>query len=122
MTDIQAFEKPPGTVRAAISDLPSSKPCGDGEDEFDHWRITKRGRPSAYAKLLRSNDGCFTSQRMVEHKREVARRFASVAQGETDALGRHPKLSWDGHCSTLRAGNRADQGPHPPLRPPPPTS
>lgn len=117
LADIQAFEKPAVTVRAAISDLSNSKPCGDGEDEFDHWRITKRGRPSAYAKLLRSNNGCFTGHRMVEHKPEIARRFASVAPGSTDAVGRHPKLAWDGQCPTLRAGTGADKGSRQAVRP-----
>ncbi|KZD25492.1 DNA cytosine methyltransferase [Tardiphaga robiniae] len=117
LEDIRAFERPAATVKSAIADLVDAESLGIAEDDFDYWRITKRGRPSEYARLLRSNDGCFAGHRMVEHKADVARRFASVAPGSTDSVGRHPRLAWDGQCPTLRAGTGADKGSRQAVRP-----
>ncbi|MDT2022829.1 DNA cytosine methyltransferase [Methylocella sp. CPCC 101449] len=117
LADIRAFERPAATVKSAIADLLEAEPLGILEDEFDYWRITKRGRPSEYARLLRSDDGRFAGHRIVEHKAEVARRFASVVPGSTDPIGRHPRLTWDGQCPTLRAGTGADKGSRQAVRP-----
>ncbi|RED25794.1 DNA (cytosine-5)-methyltransferase 1 [Rhodopseudomonas thermotolerans] len=117
LSDIRAFERPAATVRSAIADLVDAEPLGVREDNFDYWRITRRGRPSEYARSLRSHDGLFASHRMVEHKADVARRFASVAPGDTDPVGRHPRLAWDGQCPTLRAGTGADKGSRQAVRP-----
>lgn len=117
LDDIRAFERPAATVKSAISDLVEAEPLGVSEDEFDYWRITKRGRPSEYARVLRSDDGRFAGHRIVEHKTEVARRFASVTPGSTDPVGRHPRLAWNGQCPTLRAGTGADKGSRQAVRP-----
>ncbi|MEI9982061.1 MAG: DNA cytosine methyltransferase [Aliidongia sp.] len=115
--DVFAFAKPSATVRAAITDLIEAEPLGISEDEFDYWRITKLDRPLEYARRLRSNDGRFTSHRMVKHKAEIAQRFAAVLPGKIDSVGRHPRLTWDGQCPTLRAGTGADKGSRQAVRP-----
>lgn len=114
--DIQAFEKPPATVRAAIADLVDAEPLSVAS-EFDYWRITKRGRPFEYARELRSEDRRFTGHRMVEHRQDVAQRFAAVPPGKSDPVGRHPRLAWTGQCPTLRAGTGADKGSRQAVRP-----
>ena len=117
LDDIRPFEKPASTVRSAIADLIEAKPIYFENDEFDYWRITKRGRPFDYARPLRREDRRFTSHRMVEHRAEVAQRFAAVLPGSTDAVGRHPRLTWNGQCPTLRAGTGADKGSRQAVRP-----
>lgn len=117
LSDLQALMKPAATVRSAIADLVDAVPLDIEEEEFDHWRITKRGRPFDYARHLRNEDGRFTSHRMVEHKADVVRRFAAVAQGTMDTVGRHPRLAWEGQCPTLRAGTGADKGSRQAVRP-----
>jgi DNA (cytosine-5)-methyltransferase 1 len=114
--DFQDFLSPPATVRSAISDLLGAEMIASDE-LFDQWRITKRGRPCNYARMLRLADGTFTSHRVVKHKSEVARRYARVAPGSVDEIGRHPRLSWDGQCPTLRAGTGADKGSRQAVRP-----
>lgn len=117
LQDIRAFAKPAATVRSAITDLIAPASLGISEDKFDYWRIMAPGRPSKYARLLRSDDGRFTGHRIVEHKREVARRFALIEQGKIDPVGRHPRLAWTGQCPTLRAGTGADKGSRQAVRP-----
>jgi len=116
LDDIRAYEKPAATVRSAISDLLAAKRL-DADGEFDRWQIAKRGRPFDYARLLRSDDGHFTSHRMVEHKADVVRRFTTVVPGKMDTVGRHPRLAWEGQCPTLRAGTGADKGSRQAVRP-----
>ena len=117
LDDIRAFEKQPATVRSAIADLVGAKSLDRGEDEHDRWQIAKRGRPFAYARTLRSDDGRFTGHRMVDHKPDVASRFAAVEPGTLDKVGRHPRLAWDRQCPTLRAGTGADKGSRQAVRP-----
>ena len=54
---------------------------------------------------------------MVDHKPEVASRFAAVKPGTLDKVGRHPRLAWDRQCPTLRAGTGADKGSRQAVRP-----
>lgn len=117
LADIRAFEKPPATVRSAITDLLGAKALKLDDEEYDRWRIVKRGRPYEYARQLRSDDGSFTSHRMVDHRPEVASRFALVEPGTLDKVGRHPRLAWEKQCPTLRAGTGADKGSRQAVRP-----
>lgn len=114
--DIVPVEQRLATVKTAISDLGDSARLAD-EDGYDVWRITRPGRPSAYATALRQPSGRFTGHIKTEHKAEIADRFAKLQPGQTDPIGRHPRLSWDGKCPTLRAGTGADRGSYQAVRP-----
>jgi len=114
--DVDAAKKSSVTVGAAIADLASAVPL-DPSDGFDLWKIKHRGRPSRYAAQLRTPDGTFTGHRRTAHTREVVARFKRVKPGATDAVGRHPRLDWDGSCPTLRAGTGNDRGSFQSVRP-----
>lgn len=118
---LSARIKSPATVSQAISDLEGATRLFDDAGGIDWWKISKRGPASAYARPLRTDDGKFTSHRIIKHKEEVASRFALVRQGGMDNVGRHPRLSWDGQCPTLRAGTGADKGSRQAVRPLHPT-
>lgn len=102
------------TVRDAIGDLinPVEIP-----GESDRWRIRGEWAPSAYAASLRTSDQTFTGNQRTNHGANTVSRFADVAQGATDPVGRHQRLSWDGHCPTLRAGTGSDRGSFQSVRP-----
>ncbi len=102
------------TVRDAISDLvdPIALPGYP-----DKWKIGGRLTPSAYATRLRSVDQTFTGNQRTKHGAETISRFANVVQGATDSVGRHPRLSWEGQCPTLRAGTGSDRGSFQSVRP-----
>jgi DNA (cytosine-5)-methyltransferase 1 len=114
--DIEALKKPPSTVQSALADLSAALAVGE-EDGFDLWRITKRGRPSTYARSLRAQNGQFTGQRSTDHSAEVKRRFDKVPPGAVDPIGRHYRLAWSGQCPTLRAGTGSDRGSYQSVRP-----
>lgn len=104
------------TVRAAIADLDDAESV-DEEDGLDVWRITRRGRPFEYARVLRAPDRRFTGHRVTVHSREVRERFESVPEGGFDDIGRHPRLAWLGQCPAIRAGTGADRGRYQAVRP-----
>lgn len=114
--DIDAVRRPPATVTAAIGDLVSAEMVGDANG-FDVWRVTDAGRPNGYAGRLRSPDGTFTGHRRTIHTPRVVERFAKVAPGDADPVGRHPRLHWRGQCPTLRAGTGSDRGSFQSVRP-----
>ena len=116
LSDMEAERKPAATVKGAIFDLMSAEPVGEHEG-FDRWKIAKLGRPSGYASSLRSADGTFTGHRRTTHTSAVIERFSKVPPGEMDAIGRHPRLKWDGQCPTLRAGTGSDRGSFQSVRP-----
>jgi DNA (cytosine-5)-methyltransferase 1 len=116
IADVEAMMKPAATVRSAIADLQDATFI-EIANGFDMWRIGKRGRPHAYAKPLRASDKLFTGQQATVHTENVIERFKSVPPGGIDAVGRHPRLSWDGQCPTLRAGTGADKGSYQAVRP-----
>jgi DNA (cytosine-5)-methyltransferase 1 len=116
LSDIQRRQRVPATVRAAIGDLQGAKFLRN-ESEYDVWKIASGSRPSDYAKPLRSNNGEFTGHNSTKHTKAVMRRFASVAQGDVDPVGRHPRLDWTGQCPTLRAGTGSDRGSYQSVRP-----
>lgn len=104
------------TVRKAIADLQFARELPT-DDEFDCWKITLRGRPSEYARLLRSHDGTFTGNLRTMHTDKVVKRFAALSPGGFDEVGRYPRLAWDGLCPTLRAGTGSDKGSYQSVRP-----
>lgn len=114
--DLLCDRCPPTTVADAIADLTSAVAIGEA-DGFDVWRVPEASDRSEYAKALLSDDGRTTGHRRTLHKAEIAERFASVAQGGMDAIGRHPRLSWTGQCPTIRAGTGADKGSRQAVRP-----
>jgi len=116
LEEVAVRQKPAATVVDAILDLQNARRLKDA-DGFDVWEITKRGRPSNYAKRLRSPDGRFTGHRFTTHTPKVTQRFAKVLPGGVDEVGRHPRLDWDGQCPTLRAGTGADRGSFQAVRP-----
>lgn len=116
IADVEAMMKPAATVKAAIADLEGAA-FVEMVDGFDVWRIEQQGHPHAYAKPLRSRDKLFTGQQATVHTDKVIERFKSVPQGGIDAVGRHPRLSWEGQCPTLRAGTGSDKGSYQAVRP-----
>jgi DNA (cytosine-5)-methyltransferase 1 len=116
LEDIAVLKRPPVTVRAALGDLDGALFLGE-EERFDVWRIVRAGRPSNYARGLRARDGRFTGHRKTGHSAAVVKRFAEVAQGSEDAVGRHPRLAWGGQCPPLRAGTGTDRGSFQSVRP-----
>ncbi|WP_422023290.1 DNA cytosine methyltransferase [Pyruvatibacter mobilis] len=117
LEDLRRYERPPTSVKSAIFDIYDAENLGTDELGFDRWKICKKGRPSSYARRMRSSDLIFTSHRAVQHKKEIAKRFSQVKPGFTDSIGRHPRLKWDGQCPTLRAGTGPDKGSRQAVRP-----
>ncbi|VWB27190.1 DNA cytosine methyltransferase [Burkholderia stagnalis] len=115
--DILDRQRRPTTVKSAICDLADATLVEDPADGFDVWRIAKRGRPSEYAGALRNADGSFTGNRRTVHQPKTTERFARVAPGTHDPIGRHYRLKWDGLCPTLRAGTGSDRGSYQSVRP-----
>lgn len=107
-------------VRDAIGDLVDAKFVETNEDGFDVWAYGPV-TASAYAKAARSRDGrqvgTFTGHSKVVHSESVTKRFALVEQGKVDAVGRHPRLAWDGVAPTIRAGTGSDKGSYQSVRP-----
>ena len=116
MDDFADAKEAPSSVRDAIADLSDSAPIGE-DDGFDAWRLSDQRTLSPYAAAMRSEDLCFTGHRKTIHRQEVSARFASVAQGDTDSVGRHPRLHWERQCPTLRAGTGSDRGSFQSVRP-----
>jgi DNA (cytosine-5)-methyltransferase 1 len=114
--DIERVRRAPSTVKAAIADLEGATFVGE-RDGLDWWRISRAGRPSSYASLLRSPDGLFTGHRSTTHSNAVIQRFRRLKAGDVDPVGRHAKLDWRGLCPTLRAGTGADRGSFQSVRP-----
>lgn len=114
--DFADAEEPPSSVRDAIGDLSDSVPIGE-EDGFDTWCLLEQSKLSSYAATMRSTDLRFTGHRKTIHRPEVADRFARVAQGGFDSVGRHPRLHWERQCPTLRAGTGSDRGSFQAVRP-----
>jgi len=116
LEEIKRRQRSAATVQAAISDLQEAKFIRN-EDDYDVWEIVGRGRPSKYSKSLRSKTREFTGHVVTNHTPEVKKRFSKVPQGGVDEIGRHPRLSWDGQCTTLRAGTGSDKGSFQSVRP-----
>jgi DNA (cytosine-5)-methyltransferase 1 len=117
LSDIHRQMRDPATVEEAISDLVGARRLADYADGQDRWRLTKEAVKGSYAARMRTPSSIISGHRIIEHKPEVALRFASVPQGGIDAVGRHPRLAWSGQCPTLRAGTGSDKGSYQAVRP-----
>jgi DNA (cytosine-5)-methyltransferase 1 len=117
--DVECRKRKPANVRQAIADLRGAEPLGEFEAlaGYDRWQIRRKGLPSVYARMLRSEDMTFTGHRPTMHSDAVINRFRSVEPGEADRIGRHPRLQWTGQCPTLRAGTGSDRGSFQSVRP-----
>lgn len=115
--NFKRFQRSPASVRDALFDLNGAKFSREDEHGFDIWKLANSTVLSDYAKRLRSKKKIFTGHRLTKHTPQVMKRFASVAQGDTDKIGRHPRLSWSGQCPTLRAGTGSDKGSYQSVRP-----
>ena len=114
--DVDALKRKPATVQAAIGDLEGARAVGE-EDGFDVWRIARPGRPSDYARGLRSSNGCFTGHRTTVHSKRVMTRLENVPEGSIDPVGRHPRLAWSAQGPAIRAGTGPDRGSYQAVRP-----
>ena len=119
--ELSAIKSKPATVREAIADLDGAKPLGEC-DGFDAWRITRSKKASDYARALQTRLRCFTGHRKTIHSAKVVGRFERLKEGDTDPVGRHPRLAWSGQCPALRAGTGSDQGSFQSVRPIHPTN
>ncbi|HEV2517823.1 MAG TPA: DNA cytosine methyltransferase [Devosia sp.] len=114
VTDLDQLRTPATTVGDAIGDLANAEQVSTGDDL---WAYADQDRPSDYALRMRSATGQFTLHRRTPHRNAIIERFAAVEPGSVDRIGRHPRLSWDGQCPTLRAGTGADKGSYQAVRP-----
>lgn len=114
--DLFAAKTPASTVDDAIGDIGNAVRVGE-DDGFDLWQLPPRQEQNGYRDSLLANNCRFTGHRPTAHTLAVIERFSKVAQGATDIVGRHPRLSWDGQCPTLRAGTGSDLGSFQSVRP-----
>jgi DNA (cytosine-5)-methyltransferase 1 len=117
MADLSVYARSPTTVLSAIGDLVNSEPKGIDADGFDLWHLADGSELSDYALAMRNVDNTFTGHRETSHSPAVTARFRMVSPGGKDEVGRHPRLSWDGFCPTLRAGTGVDKGSYQSVRP-----
>lgn len=117
LPDLAALPQCAGpTVRDAIFDISNAEFLGIEPDGFDVWR-SSRSPESEYALRMATDDRTFTGNVATAHRPAVVDRFSAVPQGGKDAVGRHPRLAWDGYCPTLRAGTGSDRGSYQSVRP-----
>lgn len=131
---ISSLIKTPVTVRDAISDLPSPY-----EDDLKSSKVFSwaRYRPSTcdiseYALKMRAMPpkglgskisldhlihGEISGIINTKHTQPVIERFSETRPGEVESVSRYPRLSWGGHCPTLRAGTGNDKGSFQAMRP-----
>ncbi|ESZ31224.1 DNA-cytosine methyltransferase [Mesorhizobium sp. L2C067A000] len=107
---------PPSTVKDAISDLAYATSAGL-VDGFDQWAYGESDGISEYAAQMRGEGDRTTSHRKIGHDPKISARFANVAQGATDPVGRYPRLAWLGQAPTIRAGTGPDKGSYQAVRP-----
>lgn len=115
--DINVRKHPPVTVSEAFSGLERIQPLNIVEDGFDHFELSCDVVLSDYAKRLASKDLRSTGNMRTKHTRTVIDRFKEVEPGQIDKVGRHPRLTWNGQCPTLRAGTGSDMGSYQSVRP-----
>lgn len=122
----------PVTVAEAIGDLPSpGETASSMENGYEWWEYKAGAEISSYAKrLMRTKSGIGAGfsvsklkQGMVSglmktvHTENVRTRFSQAVPGTVEKISRYPRLSWDGHCPTLRAGTGSDKGSFQAMRP-----
>lgn len=123
------------TVWDAISDLPSPVhgELGDGfrwnkyrrSTDLSEYQVQMRKEPTSLVgwgpAVDRLKKGELSGVDPTMHTPAIRKRFAKVAEGETDPVSRYPRLKKDGLCPTLRAGTGADRGSFQAARPIHPT-
>ncbi len=114
--DLEEIRFPRVTVKDALYDLRGAKPL-QSKSGFDLWSYGASSPTSKYQRSLRNAAGFFSGHKKTPHRPDIAARFADVKPGETDKIGRHPRLAWEGTCPTLRAGTGADKGSYQAVRP-----
>ena len=117
LEDILAVKKPAATVADALAGLNSICRKEISEDGFDRFILRKNAKLSDYAQKLVAQNRQSTGDRRTVHTPQIIARFGAVKQGETDKIGRHPRLDWQGLCPTLRAGTGSDMGSYQSVRP-----
>lgn len=113
---LEEQKNPPATVRDAIFDLQELEDVSSLA-EPDLWFIPSQRGISEYARNMRSCTSTVTGNIRTKHSDEVRVRFSQTPAGATEKIGRHPRLSWDGQCPTLRAGTGSDRGSFQSVRP-----
>jgi DNA (cytosine-5)-methyltransferase 1 len=116
MDDLEKQKCEPTSVKDAIGDLAGLVPT-ERDNADDLWKIDPKLKPSEYARALRSSNLTCTGNARTKHTETVVQRFREVEPGGSDKVGRHPRLSWDGQCPTLRAGTGSDKGSFQSVRP-----
>lgn len=117
INDIMALKRPAAIVADALSGLDSICKEQISESGFDDFSLRKNAKLSEYAISLVAADLKSTGNMRTVHTRAVVERFGKVSPGQTDKVGRHQRLKWDGQCPTLRAGTGADMGSYQSVRP-----
>lgn len=122
----------PVTVAEAISDLPSPAISASiANNGYDWWSYNKDRKLSKYAKQLKKTvpnvgakfavdmlkAGLVSGVMRTTHTEVVLRRFTQTVPGTVEGVSRFPRLSWEGHCPTLRAGTGSDKGGFQAMRP-----
>ncbi len=122
----------PVTVADAISDLPSPETLASlTSSGYDWWSYNKDNKPSKYAQKLKKTAphvgakfsiellkaGLVSGVMKTTHTETVLRRFTQTTPGTVEVISRFPRLSWEGHCPTLRAGTGSDKGGFQAMRP-----
>ncbi len=129
---VASLVKRPVSVREAISDIPSPKEGELRSSELFSWARYKKASLSEYALKMRAMPpkglgSKLSLERLVhgeisgvintKHTQPVIERFSETRPGETEHVSRYPRLSWGGHCPTLRAGTGSDKGSFQAMRP-----
>ncbi len=124
------------TVSDAIRDLPSPVSSKFGHLEYGWARYPNANHSdtsiSPYARYMRSSpsgllglpialerlaNGQTSGHFATVHTPAVTERFANTLAGKTEPISRYPRLAWNGHCPTLRAGTGAERGSFQAMRP-----
>lgn len=122
----------PITVAEAIADLPSPDNLAHmANGGYDWWQYNRNGKTSKYARELKKTTpnigakfaidmlkaGMVSGLMKTTHTEAVLKRFAQTTPGSVEVISRFPRLSWEGHCPTLRAGTGSDKGGFQAMRP-----
>jgi DNA (cytosine-5)-methyltransferase 1 len=124
------------TVKDAISDLPvpAAAPPIQGDWGWAAYPQLNpdQGEISEYAREMRRMppaglgwsvaigalaEGRVSGLMPTLHTDAVRARFGLTPQGKVEETSRYPRLSWEGHCPTLRAGTGKEKGSFQSMRP-----
>lgn len=119
-------------VKDAISDLPSinkAKKNGNGDfwsslddsKKLSSYAIWARQEPPfnlSNAEIRQKHKNRLVSGfAPTNHTERVKKRFSKVEPGKSDKVSKFPRLKWDEHCTTLRAGTGPNRGSYQAVRP-----